>query len=244
VETFIVMPGLNVAPTIEKTFASLPDHLKNNVVFGDNHSTDGSADVAESLGIAVLRHDKNYGYGGNLKRLYKYAINEGADIIVDLHPDYQYEPAVVDLLIAFIERGYFDVMQGNRIRRRDEALASGMPLYRYMGNRSLSILENLWFGMNLGEWHSGLKAYRADVLKYLPFEQYPNSHAFATKILIDCVMEGISVGEVPIPIRYEEDSSSTSLRETLDYIYRTLSFVLTCFPWNKKKYRSVNCPFN
>jgi glycosyltransferase involved in cell wall biosynthesis len=241
-KTFIVMPGLNVEDTIEKTFVRLPDQLKANVVFGDNHSTDNSANVAESLGITVLRHEKNYGFGGNLKRLYHFAIEQEADIVVDLHPDYQYEPMVIDIMIAFIERGFFEVMQGNRIRRRDEALAGGMPLTRYIGNRSLTFIENLWFGMNLGEWHSGLKAFRTDVLKCLPFDQYPNTHAFANEILMDCVMEGFSIGEVPIPIRYEEESSSTSLKETFDISINVFSAALRRPPWKKKKYCSIDLP--
>ena len=229
------MPGLNVAQTIEKTFLGLPKKLKMNVIYGDNFSTDGSADVAEKLGIKVIRHEKNLGFGGNLKVLYKDAIDNGADIIVDLHPDNQYEPRLVDLLVAFIERGFFDVMQGNRIRRRDEALLSSMPISRYLANRSLSFFENMWFGVNLGEWHTGLKAFSADVLKKLPINQYPDTHAFATDILMDCIMEGFLIGEIPIPIRYEKDSSSTSAQQNMNYVWQLFFSAIKRPPWKKKK---------
>ena len=235
---FIVMPGLNVEKTLEKTFASIPTKLKEYVVYGDNCSTDKSVEIAEKLGLIVIKHEQNLGFGGNLKVMYKYAIKNGADVVVDLHPDYQYEPSLIDLLVAYIERGHFDVMQGNRIRRRDEARLSGMPNFRYLANRSLSLIENIWFGTNFGEWHTGLKAFHVDVLNELPFEDYPNTHAFATDILMDCVHYGFSVGEVPNPIRYEMDSSSTSPSQNIRYALRVIMSALRRPPWNKRKYKS------
>tara|TARA_Y100000590_G_C15712513_1_gene1010770 strand:+ start:817 stop:1578 length:762 start_codon:yes stop_codon:yes gene_type:complete len=239
---FIVMPGLNVAKTLEKTFNGLPNRLKENVIYGDNCSTDSSVEIAKNLGLTVIKHKKNLGFGGNLKVMYKYAIDNGADIVVDLHPDYQYEPSLIDLLVAYIERGHFNVMQGNRIRRRDEAKMSGMPNFRYLANRSLSLIENLWFGTNFGEWHTGLKAFSVNVLKELPYENYPNTHAFATDILMDCVQYGFSVGEVPIPIRYESESSSTSFSQNIRYAFRVILSLIKRPPWKKKKYKSNVSP--
>lgn len=238
----VVMPGVNVERTLEKTYLALPAHLRQHVLLGDNQSTDGTSAVAERLGIEVLRHEKNYGYGGNLKRLFRHALAHGADIVVELHPDFQYDPRLVDILVAYIQRGYFDVMQGNRIRSRDEALAGGMPWYRYLGNRVLTMFENVWFGLNLGEWHSGLKAFRADVLAQLPLDQYPDAHAFASRLLMDCVMRGFRVGEIPIPVRYDAESSSVSLPRLFAYAFSTLVLTLARPPWKRKPFGSVKLP--
>lgn len=238
----VVMPAFNAAQTLEKTYKALPPSVCRHVLLGDNHSADGTAAVAERLGIEVLRHDTNYGYGGNLKRLFRQALAQGAQIVVELHPDFQYDPQVVDLLVAYIERGYFDVMQGNRIRSRDEALAGGMPWYRYLGNRLLTMFENVWFGLNLGEWHSGLKAFRADVLAQLPLERYPDSHAFASNILMDCVMKGFRVGEIPIPVRYDAESSSVPLLRLFAYAFETLVLSLQRPPWKRRRFGSAQLP--
>lgn len=238
----IVMPAWNVAHTLEKTYQALPEALRRHVLIGDNHSVDATSDIARRLGLTVMRHDKNYGYGGNLKRLFRRAIAEGADIIVELHPDFQYDPGLVDLLVEFIRRDYFDVMQGNRIRSRDEALASGMPWYRYLGNRALTIFENFWFGLNLGEWHSGLKAFRAEALRRLPLERYPDTHAFANDLLMDCVMSGFRVGEIPIPARYSAESSSVDVPGLFAYTAGAVRSALQRPLWKKRRFGSVRLP--
>ncbi len=238
----VVMPTYSAARTLEKTYFGLPEPLRKHVVLGDNQSSDGTNALAKQLGIEVIRHDKNYGYGGNLKRLFRHAINQGADIIVELHPDFQYDPRLIDLLVAYIQRGYFDVMQGNRIRSRDEAMNGGMQWYRYYGNRILSSFENMWFGVNLGEWHSGMKAYRADVLAQLPFEAYPDSHAFANDILMDCIMKGFRVGEIPIPVRYNADSTSISVLNLFRYSFELVWAALQRPRWKKKRFGSASLP--
>lgn len=238
----IAMPAFNAARTLEKTYFGLPEHLRRHVLLGDNRSADGTVEVAKRLGIKVLQHDKNYGYGGNLKRLYRHVLAEGADIVVELHPDFQYEPGLVDIFVAYIERGYFDVIHGNRIRRRDEAMAGGMHWYRYFGNRILSTFENLWFGVNFGEWHCGMKAYRAEVLACLPLERYANTHAFATDIAMDCVKEGFRVAEVPIPIRYTSESSSVDVPRLFAYAGRLLWSALQRPPWKRKRFGFKKLP--
>lgn len=239
---FVVMPGFNVAHTVEQTFRAIPEALRQHVILGDNQSTDGTAAVAERLGIQVIRHDANYGYGGNLKRLFRAAVAQQADIVIELHPDYQYEPRVIDILAEFITRGYFDVMQGNRIRSRDESLSGGMHWYRYFGNRLVTFFENVWFGVTLGEWHSGMKAFRAEVLASLPLERYSDTHAFASEILMDCVMMGYRVGEIPIPVRYEADSSSVPPAKLFAYVFRTVGAALIRPPWRRRKFGSANLP--
>jgi glycosyltransferase involved in cell wall biosynthesis len=236
------MPGYNVANTVEQTYRAIPEPLRRHVILGDNQSSDGTSAVAERLGIQVLRHDNNYGYGGNLKRLFRAAIAQGADVVVELHADYQYEPRVIDVLVEFITRDYFDVMQGNRIRSRDESLAGGMHWYRYFGNRLVTLFENVWFGVTFGEWHSGMKAFRSEVLQALPLESYSDTHAFASEILMDCVMCGYRVGEIPIPVRYEADSSSVSPRGLFAYVFRTVIAAFKRPPWRRRRFGSAKLP--
>ncbi|MBI3319253.1 MAG: glycosyltransferase family 2 protein [Candidatus Omnitrophica bacterium] len=228
--------------TLEKTYRGLPAPLRRHVLLGDNQSTDDTAAVAERLSIDVIRHEKNHGYGGNLKRLFRRAIEQGADIVVELHPDFQYEPGLVDILVEYIHRGYFDVMQGNRIRSRDEALAGGMHWYRYLGNRLLTLFENVWFGISLGEWHSGMKAFRREVLERLPLDTYSDTHAFASHLLMDCVMKGFRIGEIPIPVRYDGESSSVSPKGLFAYTVHTLIAALQRPPWKKRRFGSARLP--
>jgi len=241
-KVIIVMPAFNVARTLEKTYRAIPERFRAHLVLGDNQSTDGTSDLARRLGIQVIRHDRNYGYGGNMKRLLRYALTEGADIVVELHPDFQYDPGLVDLLVEYLQRGYFEVIQGNRIRNRQEALSGGMPWYRYLGNRLTTVFENMWFGVNFGEWHSGMKAFRAEVLARLPLETYPDTHAFATDILMDCVMQGFRVGEIPVPVRYEADSSSVSVPGLFAYCARMVGAALKRPPWKKQPWGSAKLP--
>jgi len=239
-KTIVAMPAFNVAPMLERTVEALPETLRDHVLLGDNHSKDGTADLATGLGLQVIRHERNYGYGGNLKRLYREALRQGGEIIVEVHPDYQYEPGVVDLMVGYIERGYYDVIQANRIRSRSEALSGGMPLYRYLGNRALTLFENLWFGMTFGEWHSGMRAYHRSVLESLPLESYPDSHAFASDILMDCIQLGFRVAEVPVPVRYELESSSVGPFGLMGYALRTVGAALRRPPWSRAAYGSAS----
>ncbi len=235
-KVIIAMPAYNVERTLEQTLDALPKQYRDNVLLGNNRSEDGTEALAKKLGVRFMTHDRNYGYGGNLKRIYREALKQGADIVVEVHPDFQYDPSVVDLLVAYIERGQFDVIQANRIRSRSESLAGGMPLYRYIGNRTLTLFENLWFGMTFGEWHSGMRAYHRRVLETLPLETYPDTHSFASDILMDCVMMGFRVAEVPVRVRYEEQSSSVNVPGLFAYTARTVAAALARPPWRKRAY--------
>jgi hypothetical protein len=235
VNVVVAMPAFNAEATLARTVEALPPRLRKHVLLGDNRSTDRTAEVGRALGLDVLTHDRNHGYGGNLKRLYREALRRGADIVVEVHSDNQYEPALADLLVEYVARGYFDVVQGNRIRSRQECLAGGMPLFRYLGNRVLTGFENVWFGMNFGEWHSGMRAYSRAVLETVPFESYPDTHAFASDILMDCVMEGFRIGEVPVPVRYGAESSSVDVPGLVAYTLRTVGAALKRPPWRKKR---------
>jgi hypothetical protein len=142
------------------------------------------------------------------------------------------------MLVDYVKRGHFDVIQANRIRSRAESLAGGMPMYRYFGNRALTMFENMWFGVTFGEWHSGMRAYGRIVLETLPLESYPDTHAFASDILMDCVMYGFRVAEVPVPVRYESQSSSVNVPGLFAYAARTVGAALKRPPWKKKTFGS------
>ena len=235
----VVMLAYNVERTLAKTYQALPDSLKPHVIVGDNCSTDRTSEVAKELGLRVVRHEQNVGYGGNLKRLFKLFLEEDGDVVIEIHGDYQYEPALADLMIQYVARGYYDVIQGNRIRSRGEALAGGMPRYRWFGNRALTLFENLWFGTAFGEWHSGMRAYSRQVIAALPFETYNDTHAFASDILMDCVARGYRVAEVPCPVRYEKDSSSVNLPNLFRYTFATVRAAFRHPPWSRARPRAT-----
>jgi glycosyltransferase involved in cell wall biosynthesis len=222
----VMVLAYNVEKTLEKTFNAVPDSLKPFVVVGDNCSTDDTARVAARLGLRTVRHERNVNYGGNLKRLMRLAMEEGCDVAVELHGDFQYDPSLTDLMVEFISRGYFDMIQGNRIRSRSEALAGGMPLYRYLCNRTMTLGQNLWFGTTFGEWHSGLRAYSRRLIESAPLESFSDTHAFASDILMYAVAKGFWIGEVPCPARYDDESSSVPLMKLFDYAFKTAGAAL------------------
>lgn len=236
-KVIVAMPAYNVERTLVQTYEALPVSLREHILLGNNQSQDRTAEIGKTLpGVQVITHEQNHGYGGNLKRLYREALRQGADIVVEVHPDFQYEPSLADMLVDYVRRGHYDVIQANRIRSRQESLAGGMPHYRYFGNRALTMFENIWFGVTFGEWHSGMRAYRRSVLETLPLESYPDTHAFASDILMDCVMYGFRIAEVPVPVRYEGQSSSVNVPGLFAYAARTVGAALSRPPWKKKRY--------
>jgi glycosyltransferase involved in cell wall biosynthesis len=230
---FIMMLAYNAERTLAKTYAAIPDKLKPYVVVGDDFSKDGTSDVAKKLGIRVIRHEQNLNYGGNLKKLLRVFLDEGHDVAVEVHADYQYEPSLVDLMVEYIARGHYDMIQGCRIRTRSEALKGGMPLYRWLGNRTLTLFENLWFGTVFGEWHSGMRAFGKHLIADLPFETYSDTHSFASDIMMDAVARGFRVAEVPCPVRYEADSSSVNVPNLFRYTFNTVKTAMRYPPWNR-----------
>lgn len=232
----ILMLAYNAERTIARTFEAIPDSLKPHVIVGDDCSTDNTYAVARSLGLRVIRHERNLNYGGNLKRLYKVFLQESGDIAIELHADDQYEPSLVDLMVEYIARGHYDVIQANRIRSRAEALSHGMPLYRYLGNRALTLFENVWFGTVFGEWHSGMRAYTREVIADMPLDTFSDTHSFASDILMCCVARGYRVAEVPCPVRYESESSSVSVPGLFRYAFNTVASALKYPPWRRRHF--------
>jgi glycosyltransferase involved in cell wall biosynthesis len=217
-----VMPAYNAESTLAATLADVPVGSVDEVILVDDGSRDRTVQVAREIGLTVIEHPKNRGYGGNQKTCYRHALEHGADIIVMIHPDYQYDSRVIPHAISFIELGICDIVLGSRIRTRQEALAGGMPLYKYISNRVLTAVENLALGQNLGDFHSGFRVYRREVLERIPFERNADDFVFDTQLLVQAVHSGFRLGDIPVPVRYFEEASSISFQRSVKYGMETL----------------------
>jgi glycosyltransferase involved in cell wall biosynthesis len=212
----VVLPAYNAAKTLEKTVADLPN-IVDEIILVDDKSSDDTAGIAKKLGLTVVVHGNNKGYGGNQKTCYEIALNHGADIIVMIHPDYQYDPKLVKYFAEFIADDYFDVMLGTRIRSRRETLAGGMPLYKYLANRVLTMFENLISGRNLSEWHTGMRAYKREVLEKISWKNNSDDFVFDSQMLFKIIARKYRVGEIPVPVRYFKEASSINFWRSLKY---------------------------
>jgi glycosyltransferase involved in cell wall biosynthesis len=220
-----VLPAYNAAKTLEATVADIPKGAVDEIILVDDASRDNTVEVATRLGLTVIRHEKNKGYGGNQKTCYRAALGRGADIVVMIHPDYQYDSRLTPLMTAFLRDGYHDVMLGSRIRTRREALAGGMPLYKYVANRALTFTQNILTGMNLSEWHTGFRAYTRHALETVPWEDNSDDFVFDSQMLVQFVAFRLRIGEIPVPVRYHDTASSINLRRSITYGLRTLQTV-------------------
>jgi glycosyltransferase involved in cell wall biosynthesis len=218
-----VLPAYNAAATLEKTIADVPKEFVSEFILVDDVSRDETVSVAHALAkrisqpFTIQRHDKNLGYGGNQKTCYSLALEHGADIVVMLHPDYQYDPKLVKYFVEFIRDGYFDVVLGSRIRTRREALEGGMPLYKYIANRFLTLWENLVSGQNLSEWHTGMRAYTKAVLEKVPYQDFSDDFVFDTQMLFGIIEKGFRIGDIPVPVRYFKEASSINFKRSVTY---------------------------
>jgi glycosyltransferase involved in cell wall biosynthesis len=220
-----VLPAYNAAKTLEATVADIPKGAVDEIILVDDASRDDTVAVATRLGLTVIRHEKNRGYGGNQKTCYRAALDRGADIVVMIHPDYQYDSRLTPLMTAFLRDGYHDVMLGSRIRTRREALAGGMPPYKYVANRALTFTQNILTGMNLSEWHTGFRAYTRHVLETVPWETNSDDFVFDSQMLVQFVAFRLRIGEIPVPVRYHDTASSINLKRSITYGLRTLQTV-------------------
>jgi len=218
----VTMPAYHASRTIGRTLADLPAELSRHVILVDDASTDNTVEVAESLGITVVTHDENRGYGGNQKTCYETALREGADIVVMLHPDYQYDPKAVPLLIAPLLTGDADMTFGSRFAGMSDPRAGGMPWFRYYGNRVTTTVQNLLLGTRFSEMHSGMRAYSRRCLEAMPFLSYSDDFDFDAQFLCDAITNGQRVVEVPIPTRYTRESSSIAIGPSLRYCARSV----------------------
>jgi glycosyltransferase involved in cell wall biosynthesis len=217
-----VMPAYNAERTLAATLADVPAGSVDEVILVDDGSKDRTVEIARAMGLTVIVHPQNRGYGGNQKTCYREALARGADIVVMIHPDYQYDSRVIPHAVGFIELGICDVVLGSRIRSREEALRGGMPVWKYVSNRFLTTVENVALGQNLGDFHSGFRVYRRAVLETIPFERNSDDFVFDTQFLAQAVRFGFRLGDVPVPVRYFDEASSINFPRSLRYGLETL----------------------
>jgi glycosyltransferase involved in cell wall biosynthesis len=217
-----VLPAYNAEKTLAATLRDIPPGSVDEILLVDDGSKDNTVALARQMGLTVIVHEHNQGYGGNQKTCYRYALDHGADVVVMIHPDYQYDARVIPHAVAMIELGICDVVLGNRIRSRREALACGMPWWKYLSNRALTIVENIVLGQNLGEFHSGFRAYRRNVLETIPFHRNSNDFVFDTQFLVQAVYFGFRLGDVPVPVRYFDEASQINFKRSTKYGLETL----------------------
>jgi glycosyltransferase involved in cell wall biosynthesis len=220
----VVMPAYNAEKTLETTVREIPDLVDIRILV-DDCSSDGTVALAELLGLQVYVHDRNYGYGRNQQTCYREALAAGADVVIMVHPDYQYTPLLVTAMASMIANDVYDVVLGSRIIG-GQALRGGMPLYKYVANRFLTAFENLFLGVKLSEYHTGYRAFSRNVLAELPLLENSDDFVFDNQMLAQCVFFGFRIGEVSCPTKYFEEASSINFRRSVTYGLGVLSTTL------------------
>jgi glycosyltransferase involved in cell wall biosynthesis len=212
----VIMPAYNAAQTLEITYDSIPMEAVDKVILTDDVSRDETVEIARKLGLKTLIHVQNRGYGGNQKTSYLEALKDGAQIVVMLHPDNQYDATRIPALIEPIQKGEYDMMIGSRFLGKD-TLEGGMPFYKYIGNRFLTWLENLVLGQNLSEYHSGFRAYHRKVLTTIPFVLNSDDFVFDSEVLAQATVFNFKIGEIAVPTRYFPEASSVNFKRSVVY---------------------------
>jgi glycosyltransferase involved in cell wall biosynthesis len=212
----VVLPAYNAANTLRQTYAEIPHDIVDDVILTDDHSRDDTATIARELGIHTLEHEFNRGYGGNQKTCYAAALARRADIVVMLHPDYQYTPKLLAAMASMIASDQYDVVLGSRILGRG-ALAGGMPRYKYVFNRILTLTENILVGQKLSEYHTGYRAWSRSVLERLPIEVCSEDFVFDNEMLAQSIYAGFRIGEISCPTKYFPEASSINFRRSVVY---------------------------
>jgi glycosyltransferase involved in cell wall biosynthesis len=212
----VVLPAYNAEATLLRTVAELDRDIIDDIVLVDDASSDETVPLAKQIGLAPICHESNKGYGGNQKTCYRNALELGADVIVMVHPDYQYSPLLVPAMAAMIAYGEYDMVLGSRILAQD-TVARGMPRYKYVANRVLTFVENIALDQKLSEYHTGLRAFSSSLLAALPIERNSDDFIFDNQMIAQAVAAGARIGEVSCPTRYESDSSSINLRRSIRY---------------------------
>jgi glycosyltransferase involved in cell wall biosynthesis len=212
----VVMPAYNAEKTLEKTYSEIPFDIVDDVILVDDASRDRTPELSRRMGIHTIIHEKNLGYGGNQKSCYRAALNLGADIVIMVHPDYQYTPKLVPAMASMIAYGEFDAVLASRILGTG-AIEGGMPIYKYVANRFLTLFENLLLGHKLSEYHTGYRAFTREILQCLPLDQNSNDFVFDNQMLAQIVWFGYRIGELTCPTRYFKDASSINFRRSVTY---------------------------
>jgi glycosyltransferase involved in cell wall biosynthesis len=210
------MPAYNAEKTLKDTYNDIPFDIVDDVILVDDASRDRTSEVARNMGIHTIVHENNLGYGGNQKSCYRAALELGADIVIMVHPDYQYTPKLIPAMASMIAYGEFDAVLGSRILGIG-ALKGGMPLYKYIANRFLTLLENLLLGHKLSEYHTGYRAFTREILERLPLEKNSNNFVFDNQMLAQIIWFGYRIGELSCPTKYFKDASSINFRRSVAY---------------------------
>ncbi len=212
----VVMPAYNASKTLELTYNEIPHDIVDEVILVDDASRDDTPAKAMELGIHTIIHSENRGYGGNQKTCYREALSKGADVVVMVHPDYQYSPRLITAMASMVISEHYDVVLGSRVLG-GKALKGGMPLYKYIANRFLTLAENLALGVKLSEYHTGFRAFSRKVLETLPLEENSDDFVFDNEMLAQSVYFGFRIGEISCPTKYFEDASSINFRRSVKY---------------------------
>jgi glycosyltransferase involved in cell wall biosynthesis len=218
----VVMPAYNASKTLEMTYSEVPKDIVDDVILVDDASSDNTATKAEELGIHTIIHAENRGYGGNQKTCYTEALSKGADVVIMVHPDYQYSPRLITAMASMVLSGHYDVVLASRILG-GRSLKGGMPLYKYIANRFLTLVENLALGVKLSEYHTGYRAFSRRVLETLPLKVNSDDFVFDNEMLAQAVHFGFPIGEISCPTKYFEDASSINFRRSVKYGFGVLA---------------------
>src|SRR5450755_3042710 len=216
----VVMPAYNAEKTLQVTVGEVPDLVDIRILV-DDHSSDQTVALGRSMGLYVFQHDRNYGYGRNQQTCYREALAAGADVVIMLHPDYQYTPLLVTAMASMVAYGVYDVVLGSRILG-GQALHGGMPLYKYVANRLLTAFENLFLRIKLSEYHTGYRAFSREVLAKLPLLENSDDFVFDNQVLAQCAHFGFRLGEVSCPTKYFDEASSINFRRSVKYGFGVL----------------------
>ena len=234
----VVLPAYNAERTLRQTYAEIPHDVVDDVILTDDASSDATVAIAEELGIHVLRHDRNRGYGGNQKTCYDAALARGAEIVVMLHPDYQYTPRLVTAMASMIASDQYDVVLASRILGRG-ALAGGMPFYKYVANRVLTLLQNILMGQKLSEYHTGYRAWAREVLERLPLRACSDDFVFDNQMLAQAAWAGFRIGEISCPTKYFAEASSINFPRSVRY---GLGVLATSFAYRAQCWGLIRSP--
>lgn len=216
-KVIVVMPAYKASLTLEKTYREIPFDLVDEIILVDDASPDNTVEVAERLGIEhVIRHDNNKGYGGNQKTCYTKALELGGDIVIMLHPDYQYTPLLLTAMISIIGNNLYQVVFGSRILGKG-ALKGGMPMYKYIANRFLTLAQNILMNQKLSEYHTGYRAFSGEVLRNVPFQKCDDDFVFDNEMIAQIFWKGYEIAEVTCPTKYFEEASSINFQRSMKY---------------------------
>jgi glycosyltransferase involved in cell wall biosynthesis len=220
----VVMPAYNAARTLERTYRDIPHDLVDKIILVDDVSRDDTVTIARQLGLDVIIHRQNLGYGGNQKTCYDAALADAADVVIMLHPDYQYDATRIPALVAPILACEKDLMLGSRFL--GDPLAGGMPKWKYVSNRFLTMVENVAFGLHLSEYHTGFRAYSRQLLETIPYRLNSNNFVFDQELVAQAVANHMRIGEISVPTRYFQEASSVGFKRSVVYGLSTLKVVL------------------